>query len=222
MKASGNIFSWLGMKQEQEVLTLATKHIDTVLACVKTFQAAVDQFASNEKEAKDESIKKVRQYEKDADAMRIDMVRRISEGVVATTDREELLKFVLTLDRIADWTNGAARLVGFLTEPLPNGIMSNMRLSAASIVMAVEDLQKSVDALIAGKNKEAIDLSLRVHAIESEEDDRKQNSLSQILTADLSTPRLLLAYNLSEYLESITDKIEDASDFIKVIAVRSK
>lgn len=222
MRESGNIFHWLGMKQEQEILTLSDQHLITILLCVKTFKEAMGHFAAGKKAEKDESIQKVREYEQDADKMRIDMVKRISEGVVAPLDREELLKFVLTLDRVADWTNGAARIMVFLEKPLPNGIMKNMLGSAGNIVKAVEDLKQSVDALIAGKNKEAIDLSLKVHAIESEEDDRKQLTLSQIFSTKLSTPELLLAYNLTEYLESITDKIEDASDFIKVIAIKAK
>ena len=80
----------------------------------------------------------------------------ILKGVVVPIDREELLKFALTIDRIADWTNGAARLLMFLKHPLPNGIMGNLKKSAESIVKAVEDLKDSVDALLGGKNKEAI------------------------------------------------------------------
>jgi len=222
MRESGNIFSWLGMKQEQEILSLATRHVATVLLCVKTFQEAMHQFAADNKAKKEETILKVRKYEQDADAMRIDLVKRISEGIVAPIDREELLKFVLTLDRVADWTNGAARLMVFLEKPLPSATMRNLEASAANIVKAVESLNESVQALILGKNKEAIELSLKVHEIESSEDDRKQETLSKIFTDDLSTPRLLIAYNLTEYLEGITDKVEDASDFIKVIAVKSK
>jgi uncharacterized protein Yka (UPF0111/DUF47 family) len=33
---------------------------------------------------------------------------------------------------------------------------------------------------------------------------------------------LLLSYQLAEYLEAVTDKIEDAADFIKILAIKSK
>ncbi|MBN1688695.1 MAG: DUF47 family protein [Candidatus Omnitrophica bacterium] len=219
---SSNIFNWLGMKQEEEALSLSTHHIMSVLLCAKTFQEAINAFSKGEKKQKEEALLKVRKYEQEADKLRVDLVKRISEGVVAPVDREELLKFVLTADRVADWINGAARLLCFLEKPFPNGIMKNIKESVKNIVMAVENLKDCVDALIAGKNKEAIELSIKVHEIESAEDDRKQDSLGKILASDLPTPQLLVSYNLIEYLEGITDKIEDASDSIKVIAVKSR
>lgn len=33
---------------------------------------------------------------------------------------------------------------------------------------------------------------------------------------------LLISYQLAEYMEGVTDKIEDAADFIKVVAIKSK
>lgn len=219
---SGNIFNWLGMKQEQDILSLATQHIINVLLCAKTFQEAVGAYSSGDKPAKDEAIRKVREYEHNADTMRVEMIRRISEGIVAPMDREELLKFALTVDRVADWTNGAARLLTFLERPLPKDIMENIRSSAGCIVSAIEDLKGAVDALLAGKNKEAIDLTLQASLIESQEDDRKHETLGKILKSGLPTPELLVAYNLSEHLEGITDKIKDASDFVRGIAIRSK
>lgn len=222
MRESGNIFNWLGMKREQEILSLSTQHVISVLMCAKTFQEAVEKYAEGDQGAKLALIEKVRSYEHSADQMRIEMVRRISEGVISPVDREELLKFALTVDRIADWTNGAARMLVFLEKPLPNGITDNIHASSVSIVRAIEDLKGAIDALLSSKNQEAIERSLAANRIESEEDDRKQDTLSKILHAKISTPELLVVYNLAEQLEGITDKVEDASDFVRIIAVKSK
>lgn len=222
MRQSGNIFNWLGRKEEEEVLSLATQHVDNVLMCAKQFEEAVRKYADDDNGGKLALIEQVRASERNADNMRIEMIRRISESVVPPVDREELLKFTLTVDRIADWINGAARMLVFLERPLPNGITQGFHDSAQSIVRAVEDLKGAVNALLSGKTKEAIELTIDAHRIESQEDDRKQDTLGKILRSSIPAPQLLVAYNLAEQLEGITDKIEDASDFVRIIAVKTK
>ncbi len=46
--------------------------------------------------------------------------------------------------------------------------------------------------------------------------------IGSIIKAKLDAPTLLLTYQLAEYMEGVTDKIEDAADFIKVLAIKSK
>lgn len=222
MRQSGNIFNWLGRKEEEQVLALATQHVINVLMCAKNFEEALRKYAQDDNGGKLALIEQVRADERNADNMRMKMIRRISESVVPPMDREELLKFTLTVDRIADWINGAARMLVFLERPLPGGITEGFCSSAKSIVAAVEDLKGAIDALLAGKNKEAIELTLAANRIESQEDDRKQDTLGKIFHASIPAPQLLVAYNLAEQLEGITDKIEDAADFVRIIAVKTK
>lgn len=222
MKGTGNIFNWLGMKEEKDVLSLSTKHVKSVLSCVTTFVRVVEAYQNDDSGGKHARIGETGAFEREADQHRIEMIRRISETVISPMDREDLLKFTLTVDRIADWTYGAARLFAFLEKPLPGDITANFLNSAHRVVAGVVDLQEAIDYLLAGKYKEAIEKTLNASLLESQEDDQKHATLGKILHSNIPTAQMIVACNLAEHLEGITDKIEDAADFIRIIAVKTK
>lgn len=222
MRGGGNIFNWLGMKEEKDVLSLSTKHVKSVLSCVNTLVRVVECYQSGDSGGKHARIGETGAFEREADQHRIEMIRRISENVIAPMDREDLLKFTLTVDRIADWTYGAARLFTYLEKPLPADITSCFLSSAHRIVAGVVNLQEAIDFLLAGKHKDAIEKTLNTSRLESQEDDQKHATLGKILHSNIPTAQMLVTYNLAEHLEGITDKIEDAADFIRIIAVKTK
>jgi uncharacterized protein Yka (UPF0111/DUF47 family) len=58
--------------------------------------------------------------------------------------------------------------------------------------------------------------------LEHQADDQKKLLIGTIIHAQLDPTSLLLSYQLAEYLEGVTDKIEDAADFVKVVAIKAK
>jgi len=65
-------------------------------------------------------------------------------------------------------------------------------------------------------------LSAEIDNLEHQADDQKKTMIESIIRAKLEPVSLLLTYQLAEYLEGVTDKIEDCADFIKVLAIKSK
>ena len=43
-----------------------------------------------------------------------------------------------------------------------------------------------------------------------------------MIHAKMEPVTFFLCYQLAEYLEGVTDKIEDAADLVKVVAIKSK
>ena len=75
--------------------------------------------------AKIKAIEQVRQ-EHEADVLRSKMIKELSESFLLPPDREGLMHSIKSLDRIADWTNGAARILGFIEQKLPNNVLANI------------------------------------------------------------------------------------------------
>jgi predicted phosphate transport protein (TIGR00153 family) len=171
---------------------------------------------------KTEAIEKVRECEHQADELRKKMVDELSEGLLVPPDREDLMHFVKTLDRIADWTNGAARLLGFIEQKLPENIQKNIYSATELIFNSITKLKDAIQALADNDLKKALSDCEEVDHIEHNADDQKKTLIEAIIHAKLEPTSLLLTYQLAEYLESVTDKIEDAADFIKVVAIKSK
>ena len=222
MKETRNILGWLGMAQEQAILQDAQKHVEETYKTVSFFTEAVKAFIQGDLQAKTIAIENVRDSEHKADILRSKMVGELSEGLLLPPDREDLMRFVKSLDRIADWTNGASRILGFIEERPADSILKNISLGTDLILRSISRLKDALQALAKNDFKKALEYCEEVDRIESEADDQKKFLIEAIIHTKLEPATLLLCYQLAEYLEGVTDKIEDAADFIKVAVIKSR
>ncbi|MDD5085115.1 MAG: DUF47 family protein [Candidatus Omnitrophica bacterium] len=222
MKKMRNILEWFGMAEEMSILQDSQKHVEEACQTVAYFAEAVKAFIQGNAVAKITAIENARESEHRADILRSKMVDELSKGVLLPPAREDLMHFVRSLDRIADWTNGAARLLGFIEERLPQNVLDNMWTATNLIVSASQKLKDSIKAFVTSDLKKALADCEEVGRFEHEADDQKRVLIESIIHAGLKPENLLLCYNLAEYLEGVTDKIEDAADLIKVLAVKSQ
>lgn len=222
MKRTKNIFGWLGMKQEELVMEDARRHVEVTYQTVEWFKKAVSAFVAGDHGRKDEAIENVRRCEHEADEFRKRMVDELSEGLLVPPDREDLMHFVKSLDRIADWTNGAARLLGFIEMELPEDILKNISAATELIFTSITKLKEAIQSLAVNDLEKSLKDCGEVGRIEHDADDQKKALIESIIHARLEPTSLLLTYQLAEYLEGVTDKIEDAADFIKVVAIKSR
>ena len=222
MKEIRNILGWLGMEETQSILQDARKHVEETYKTVTYFSDAVRAFIQGDLNAKSIAIENVRQSEHQADLLRSKMVKELSEGLLLPPDREDLMHFVKTLDKIADWTNGAARLLGFIEQKLPEDILKNISAATELIFTSVSKLREGIESITKNDLKKALADCEDVDRIEHEADDQKKLLIGSIIHAKLEPTSLLLSYQLAEYLEGVTDKVEDAADLVKVLAIKSK
>jgi len=222
MKEIRNILGWLGMEEEHSILQDAKKHVEETYKTVTYFAQAVKAFMEGDINAKNAAIDNVRQSEHQADALRSKMVEELSESLLMPPDREDLMHFAKTLDKIADWTNGAARILGFIEQKPSSEILNNIWTGTELIVASISKLREAIQILTKNDLKTTLALCKEVDHLEHEADDQKKLLIETIIHANLSPTSLLLCYQLAEYLEGVTDKIEDAADFIKVIAIKSR
>jgi len=222
MKEIRNILGWLGMAEEQSILLDAQKHVDETYKTVAYFAEAVRAFIKGDLNAKTAAIENVREGEHQADILRSKMVSALSETLLLPPDREDLMHFVKTLDKIADWTNGAARILGFIEEKLPENVLKNISSATELILTSVTRLKDAIISLSKNDLKKTLLDCEEVDHIEHEADDQKKLLIESIIHAKLEPTSLLLSYELAEYLEGVTDKIEDAADFLKVLAIKAR
>ncbi len=222
MKEIRNILGWLGMAEEQSILEDAKKHVEETYKTVSYFNEAIKAFIQGDLTAKGVAIENVRESEHQADILRSKMVSELSESLLLPPDREDLMHFVKSLDRIADWTNGAARILGFIEQKLPENVLKNISSSTGLIFTSVSKLKEGIDALTKNDLKKALSDCEDVDHLEHEADDQKKVLIESLISAKLEPVTFFLCYQLAEYLEGVTDKIEDAADLIKVVAIKSK
>lgn len=222
MKEIRNILGWLGMAEEQSILQDAQKHVEETYKTVTYFAEAIRAFTKGDLEAKVAAIANVREGEQRADILKSKMVEELSKGLLLPPDREDLLHFANNLDKIADWTNGSARLLGFIEEKLPENILNNISVATDLIVNSISKLKSGIEEFTRNDLKKALADCEDVHLLEHDADDQKKALIETIIHAKLTPANLLLSYQLAEYMEGVTDKIEDAADFVKIMAIKSK
>jgi predicted phosphate transport protein (TIGR00153 family) len=222
MREMRNILGWLGMAEEKSILEDAKKHVEETYKTVAHFEEAVKAFIAGDLNAKTRAIEAVREDEHQADLLESKMVSALAESLLLPPDREDLLHFVKSLDKIADWTNGAARILGFIEQKLPETVLKNIAAGTDLLISSISNLRQSINAITKNDLKKALADCEEVARIEHEADDQKKSLIEAIIHAKLDPTSLLLSYQLAEYLEGVTDKIEDAADFIKVLAIKAK
>lgn len=222
MRQTGNILGWLGMAEEQSILQDAQKHVEATYKTVIDFTEAIRAFIRGDLSAKTAAIENVRQSEHQADVLKSKMINELFECLLLPPDREDLINFVRTVDTIADWTNGAARILGFIEQRLPENVLKNISLATELILNSASRLKEAISSLIKNDLKKALLDCEEVDRLEHEADDQKKVLIESIIHEKLEPTGLLLSYQLAEYLEGVTDKIEGAADFIKVMAIKSK
>jgi predicted phosphate transport protein (TIGR00153 family) len=222
MKETRNILGWLGMAEEQSILADAQKHVEETCKTVNYFSAAVKAFIQGDLSAETKAIEDVKESEHRADTLRSKMVSQLSESLLLPPDREDLMHFVKTLDKIADWTNGAARILGFIEQRPPENVLKNISLATDLIVASVCKLKEGIQSLIKNDFKKALADCQEIDHFEHDADDQKKFIIESIIHARLEPVTFFLCYQLAEYMEGVTDKIEDAADLVKIVAIKSK
>jgi predicted phosphate transport protein (TIGR00153 family) len=222
MQESRNIFGWLGREQEKAALERARKHIDKVYETVINLQEAIARFVRNDMAGKAKAIQKIKASEHEADLIRRSIMDALTEELIAPLDREDLMHFIKSLDAIADYANGAGRLLDFLEERLPESILNKLVEIARIITMSVQRLREATNSLMNNDIKRTLTDCGYVEDLEEEADEQKRLSIEAIIHSDLSAPILMLTYQLTESMENVTDKVEDCADFIRVLAVKAK
>jgi predicted phosphate transport protein (TIGR00153 family) len=222
MKEIRNILGWLGMAEEQSILQDAREHVEETYKTVSYFADAVKAFIQGDIAAKTAAIENVRESEHQADFLRSKMVSELSESLLVPPDREDLMHFVKSLDRIADWTNGAARILGFIEQRLPENVLKNISSGTDLIISSTSKLKEAIVALTKNDLKKTLADCEDVDRLEHDADDQKKVLIESLIHAKLEAVTFFLCYQLAEYLEGVTDKVEDAADFVKVVAIKSK
>jgi predicted phosphate transport protein (TIGR00153 family) len=217
-----NIFAWLGEEREKSIIENAEKHVEETFKTVTFFAEAVKAFINRDVSAKAAAIENVRESEHRADILKAKMISQISESLLVPPDREDLMRFVKTLDKIADWTQGSARLLGFIENGLPDSVLQNMAAAAGLIVSAVTKLREAMLAFLNNDLKTALSKIDDIDRLEHEADDRKKDLIEAIMRAKLDPNNLIVTFHLADSMEGVTDQINSAGDFVKIIAIKNK
>ncbi len=161
-----------------------------------------------------------------ADKLRRELLFKLEEIIRDSATREAIAHILRRLDLVSEMAKEASRYLSIIPYlEIPDDIKSRIELLSKLGLEACDILVSAVAAILEGEAKKAIVFSLKVEEVEENADNITLEARKVLVDVGekISNPALVLMIsNFIESLESVTDYAEDAADYIRAIALRSR
>ncbi len=196
-------------KKERQVTEAIERHIQLLCKACQIFKDALERRDRN-------LMWEVIELERDADAVRRDVIAHIYEGAFLPYIRPDLCKFVEIVDEVFDALKDTA--FHSLDYELPEALREESTRVALLNFRMCEMLLIAFDAMVKGLDLREKALAVRIY--EKKIDEIKfilMGEAHQVPVESFWKGRMLADFLLG--LTSISDRIEDASDHLQIIHV---
>ncbi len=221
------ILSGLKKATTSNTIKAAKAHI---IKASETTMALRSAFEKIKEKAYDEAIKKlyaVSELEHQADQIRRSIILEIAGSEIEETVKEALMHLIKNVDKIANTANASARIFAQVPSKYFDMLMGGDDAILKMLEKTVDVtklLLKMVDDLL-GTGKDIDKINQLIQSMEHECDMHLSGIYRRLLTLDTSQVPAFVAVQISaglNYMEAISDSVEDTADYIKEIATIRK
>jgi len=206
-----------GGKKEREAEDLMRRHIEMVGRVIIDIRKAVKDYCTDCAEF-DERAVQVQKGEHDADELRRKVERRLCDGAFLPVLRGDYSRTVEAIDKIANQCEAVAEFL-LLTRPqLDSDVQEGLVKIVDSTTQCFKPLREMFDLVEQGKA--VIKMAHKVEEGEQDVDDLFAGIVSRLFKSDLDLARKLHIKMLLDRTAAISNRIEDASDCLLVMATK--
>lgn len=209
-----------------KVIKAAREHLNKAADCVLILDAAFERIKAGKIDEARQKFNALDDVERLADDIRRSILLEITNSEIEETTKEALVHLVRNIDRIANTANGSARIFYQIPTEFFGVITAHDTLFTMlkHTVEAVKKLGKMVDKLL-GDGKNIDDINHEIQVLEHEVDKGLARMYEQLMARDDQGAPVppFVAIQISKginYIESISDAIEDTADYIKMLTIR--
>jgi len=164
-------------------------------------------------------IKKIREIESAADDTAQKLFDDLDKTFVTPFDREDMHQLIATLDTIIDLIKSVSQRLRMYR---PKNMPAECKDLAKVILRGAEQIQSAVSELKTMKKTTKIFKAVRkMTDIESEADELYHNTISNIFKNEKDAIELIKQKEIVENMERTADRIEDVSDVLKTIILKT-
>lgn len=216
---------WLGGRKLQEVIEKSLEHIKLVNSIVIKLDELISSLLKNEADSAHKLYNEIVLIERRADKIKREILRNLRGAFIHPLDREDLLRLLLTADDIAAYVKACGRrIITFYSigYTIPGEILEKMKEMTMKTVLASKSLLESIKVLGTDPVK-SIELTHDVEKYEEEVDEIRMKALEKlyVLCKEKLSMECVLLRDVIEDLEAVSDKCEDTSDVVRLIALSS-
>ncbi|MEX2680666.1 MAG: DUF47 domain-containing protein [Candidatus Sigynarchaeota archaeon] len=221
------ILSGLKKATTSNTIKAAKAHVLKSAEVVMTLRAAFEKVKARSYDAALEKWNAVSELEHQADQIRRSIILEIASSEIEENVKEALMHLIKNVDKIANTANASARIFA----QVPAKYFDMLVRDDDSILLMLEKsvevtklLVKMIDDLL-GTGREIDKLNQSIQAIEHECDVYLSNIYRRLLNIENPQVPAFVAIQISaglNYMEAISDSVEDTADYLKEIATIRK
>ncbi len=212
-------FLRLRRRSEVEVLDLIKRHVEVCVSASDELKRAVDAKLVGNEKGVEERLKRLSSFEGEGDKLRRRMAEELAKGMLPPVSREDFMRLIEMLDKVADWSKDAGRVLAALSaKDLSERSKGCFRMLAERVNNCVHTLSNCVKLFYEdyeGASKECT----YVETIEEEVDSLYVNTLKTLCSSEWSIKSFVCWIELAKHLEMVADSCEDTCDLIRIIMV---
>jgi predicted phosphate transport protein (TIGR00153 family) len=164
-------------------------------------------------------LKQIKEYETQCDKITQGIFDELDKSFITPFDRENMNQLTSSLDSVIDSINGVSQRIRYYR---PVNIPSEFKNFGNFILSGCEYIDTAISELKNLKKPEKILKACRkMSEIESSADDVYHATISEIFKKEKDAIELIKQKEILETMERTTDRIENVSDILKTIVLKS-
>jgi len=202
------------LPKDKKFFPLFDKATANVVLTAKTFEAAVKADAVTRMQL----LEKIDFLEKQGDEITHAIMNAAASTFIVPFDREDIQQLTIVLDDIVDLIHATAKRIElYKIHLLPESVIKLAEINHKACI----ELQKTIHSMRQLRYTNAIRNHLiAITAYENEADQIMNNALADLFLNEPDAMQILKLQEIIDYLESATDKCEDAGDVIESVMVK--
>lgn len=173
----------------------------------------------NEPSKQDEAFREIKLLETKADDIVHTVFDILDSTFITPFDREDIQRLTSKMDDVLDYINATSQQIKLYK---PKKLLPQFRELNLVVVRGCEQMRIAVMGLHNLKNPEKInDACLKINELENIADDIYHQLISELFETEKDPIELIKNKEILETLESTTDRLNDVSDVLKTIIIKS-
>ncbi len=205
---------------KRRALNVCQDHLRKVLEITRKVPQMVDAFSNGNRDAARQVFTEITKAEEEVDHARRMVSQELAQIGAILINREDFLRFTNLTSEIADFCEGIAFWLLSIMERglnVPSDIKKDLGRLAGATLDAVIKLRETAITLSYGSTK-TLEKAKEVEIAERVVDEAYRELVVKIINSKLDIPVMLLLRDITQLLENVADKAEDASDAARILS----
>ena len=202
---------WI-IPQDKVFFNLLEEEAELVLKAAELFKKMINDYNTF-----GVKIKRMRALEHEGDDIVHEIFHKLNKTFITPIDHEDISKLVSLYDDVLDYIDAVAGKIYLFKLKNPDGVIKQFADIIVEQIKEVNDALKQIKKI---KQEEIEKRFKEVHKLENQADDLCDDAIAKLFK-EKDPIKILIMKDIYEFLEQITDKVEDVCLAIQDIVMKN-